>query len=219
MVMDTDSQFGEEGRATTGSMLPSVACFVEALRDLHEHEPDESARWSQAAELLKAVLADPDLKAHAEGWPASPAKLGLEGKHANLLFYEDPDYGFVINGLIKKPAAKTTVHDHGLSWTLYGVVDGAESVLRFRRTDGGEPGDLPKRAEVEATETIHVGAGHVDCIAPWEIHAEYNDEHARATAVIVRSQKSGTFVQNIFYQKDGTVEQYHGPQQISYHLG
>ena len=200
-------------------MLPAVARFIEALRGLHESVPDESARWSRAAELLKAVLADPGLKAHAEGWPASPAKLGLEGKHANLLFYEDPDYGFVINGLIKKPAAKTTVHDHGLSWTLYGVVDGAESVLRFRRTDGGKPGDLPKRAEVEATETIHVGAGHVDCIAPWEIHAEYNGEHARATAVIVRSQKSGTFVQNIFYQKDGSVEQYHGPQQIPFHLG
>ena len=145
-------------------LLPSVEGFIAGLRDLHENEPDEAARWSKAADLLKELLADPELKAHAEGWPTSPAKLGLEGKHANLLFYEDPDYGFVINGLIKKPAAKTTVHDHGLSWTLYGVLDGAESVLRFRRTDGGKPGDLPSRAEVEATETIRVGKGHVDCI-------------------------------------------------------
>ena len=200
-------------------MLPAVTCFIGALRDLHENEPNEATRWSTAADLLKALLADPALQAHAQHWPTSPAKLGLEGKHANLLFYEDPDYGFVINGLIKKPAAKTTVHDHGQSWTLYGVLDGTESVLRFRRTDDGELGDLPNRAEVEANETTQVGAGHVDCIAPWEIHAEYNDDKTPSTAVIVRSQKSGTFIQNIFYQQDSSVEQYHGPAQIPYHLG
>ena len=200
-------------------MLPAVARFIEALRNLHENEPDEAARWNTAADLLKYLLADPALRVHAENWPTSPAKLGLEGKHANLLFYEDPDYGFVINGLIKKPAAKTTVHDHGQSWTLYGVLDGTESVARFRRVDGGKPGDLPTRAQVEATDTNEVSAGHVDCIGPWEIHAEYNDDNARATALIVRSQKSGTFIQNIFYETDGTVEQYHGPEQIPYHLG
>jgi hypothetical protein len=64
-----------------------------------------------------------------------------------------------------------------------------------------------------------VTTGHVDCIGPWEIHAEYNSETDRSIAVIVRSQKSGTFVQNIFYQKDNSVEQYYGPEQIPYHLG
>ncbi len=201
------------------AMLPAVTRFIGELRDLHAGQPDETLRWSKAAELLKVLLADPEVKAHAENWPTSPAKLGLEGKHANLIFYQDPDYGFVINGLIKKRAAKTTVHDHGQSWTLYGVLDGTESVLRFRRKDGAKPGDLPTKAEVEATETTRVGAGHVDCIAPWEIHAEYNDDEATSTAVIVRSQKSGTFIQNIFYQKDNSVEQYHGPEQIPYHFG
>ncbi len=205
--------------SSNDTMLPAVARFIAALRDLHENESDEALRWGAAAELLATLLTDPELQAHGEGWPTSPAKLGLEGKHANLLFYEDPDYGFVINGLIKKPAAKTTVHDHGQSWTLYGVLDGSESVLRYSRTDGGELGDLPKRAEVEATASTQVGKGHVDCIAPWEIHAEHNDDTLPSTAVIVRSQKSGTFIQNIFYQKDGSVEQYHGPAQISYHLG
>lgn len=200
-------------------MLESVERFVATLRGLYEQEPDETARWAAAGEALKGVLRDREVLAHAEQWPTSPAKLGLEGKHANLLFYEDPDYGFVINGLIKRPAAKTTVHDHGKSWTLYGVVDGTETVARFKRVDGGEPGDLPQQAEVEATETIQVGAGHVDCIAPWEIHAEYNANNERAIAIIVRSQRSGTFVQNIFYQDSGSVEQYDGPEQIPYSFG
>ena len=200
------------------SMLPAVEEFVARVRDLHANESDERVRWNRAAEYLQTLLADPALHEHAKTWPISPAKLGLEGKHANLLFYEDPDHGFVINGLIKRAQAKTTIHDHGKSWTLYGVLDGAESVLRFERTDGGSPGDLPKRADVAETETHEVVSGHVDCIGPWEIHAEYNGTE-RTVAVIVRSQRSGTFVQNIYYQPSGEVEQYDGPEQIPHHLG
>ena len=203
---------------TSEPRLPAVERFIGRMRELCANQPDEAARWSAAADALKTLLADPALHEHARSWPISPAKLGLEGKHANLLFYEDPDYGFVINGLIKRPEAKTTVHDHGKSWTLYGVVDGAETVLRFERTDGAQPGDLPTHAPVEQTDSGEVTSGHVDCIAPWEIHAEYNGT-GRTVAVIVRSQKSGTFVQNIFHDHGKTVEQYDGPEQIPYHLG
>lgn len=198
-------------------MLPAVATFIAEMRALCVSTPDLDTRWARAAGLLKSLLADPELKAHSETWPDSPAKLGLEGKHANLLFYEDPDHGFVINGLIKKPTAKTTIHDHGKSWTLYGVIDGGEDVLRFVRTDGGQPGDLPKSATVAETETVAVGPGYVDLIKPWEIHAEYNRPQ-RTVAVIVRSQRSGTYVQNIFYAGTDAVEQYWGPQQIPFAL-
>jgi predicted metal-dependent enzyme (double-stranded beta helix superfamily) len=199
-------------------MLPAVEQFIAKVRDLCETENDEQVRWHAAADALKVLLADDGLHKHAETWPISPAKLGLEGKHANLLFYEDPDYGFVINGLIKRADAKTTVHDHGKSWTLYGVLDGAETVARFERTDGGVPGDLPEQAQVEPTDSLEVTTGHVDCIGPWDIHAEYNGGE-RTVAVIVRSQKSGTFVQNIFYDYGKSVEQYDGPEQIPHHLG
>ena len=49
-------------------MLPAVSRFIAALRGLHASEPDEAARWNKAADQLKALLADPELKAHAEGW-------------------------------------------------------------------------------------------------------------------------------------------------------
>ena len=199
-------------------MLPAVEKFVATVRDMFEQGLREDDIWPQACEPMKEMLRDPDVREHAKTWPTSPAKLGLEGKHANLLFYEDPDYGFVINGLIKKPQAKTTVHDHGKSWTLYGVVEGGENVLRFERTDGGAPGDLPEEAVVEETDKVEVGPGYIDFIRPWEVHAEYNSD-GPTVAVIVRSQKSGTFVQNIFYQKDNSVEQYYGPEQIPFNFG
>ncbi len=200
------------------TMLPAVEKFVSAVRGMFADGLTADEVWPRACDHLKEMLRDPDVREHAKTWPTSPAKLGLEGKHANLLFYEDSDYGFVINGLIKKPDAKTTVHDHGKSWTLYGVVEGGERVLRFERTDGGEPGDLPESAVVEETDVVTVGPGYVDFIKPWEIHAEYNDS-APTVAVIVRSQRCGTYVQNIFYQKDNSVEQYYGPDQIPFRFG
>src|SRR5690606_38090416 len=99
-------------------MIRAAEQFIAALRELHEQGNEPADLWTSATEPFKKLLSDAELKELARRWPTSPAKLGLEGKHANLLFYEDPDYKFVINGLIKAPHAKTTVHDHGKSWTL-----------------------------------------------------------------------------------------------------
>jgi len=199
-------------------MLLSAEMFILKLRKLFSENIDEDKIWSQASVDLQEMLKDPKLLKHSKSWPTSPAKLGLEGKHANLLFYEDPDYGFVINALIKKPSAKTTIHDHGKSWTLYGVVAGGEQVLRFETSKDINPIDLPAEAKVKETSRINVGPGYVDFIKPWEIHAEYNLDEP-TVAVIVRSQRCGTYIQNIYYKKDDSVEQYYGPEQIPFHLG
>ncbi len=199
-------------------MLPAVETFVARVREVMASGLREHALWDSVREHMQVMLRSEQLLAHAGTWPTSPAELGLEGKHANLLFYEDPDYGFVINGLIKAPHAKTTVHDHGKSWTLYGVVQGSESVLRFERTDPGQQGDLPARATVAATSDAKVEPGYIDLIQPWEIHAEFNGPQP-TVAVIVRSQRCGSYVQNIFYRETGQVEQYWGPKQIPFKLG
>ena len=199
-------------------MLPSATIFISKVRELFSKGLDPDDIWSKASIYLKEMLNDPNLLNHSKKWPTSPAKLGLQGKHANLLFYEDPDYGFVINALIKKPSAKTTIHDHGKSWTLYGVVDGGEDVLRFKTTKNINPEDLPSSAQVEQTSKVNVGPGYVDFIKPWEIHAEYN-LNKPTVAIIVRSQRCGTYIQNIYYNKDNSVEQYFGPEQIPFHLG
>ncbi len=204
-------------------MLESVAKLVAEVRALCAAGLPPEQCWTEAAARVRVLLADPALQDHARTWPISPAVLGLQGKHANLLFYEDPDYGFVLNGLIKRAEARTTIHDHGRSHTIYGVVFGAEKVARYRVSDprpldaAPEPG-LLARARVTATEEVDVGAGHVDYIAPWEVHAEFNGT-ATTAALILRSQRSGTFVQNIFHADSGAVEQYHGPRQIPYVLG
>ena len=59
-------------------------------------------------------------------WPVG----GFAGKKVdNLLFYEDPDYKFVINGLNKNPGGRAMIHDHGQAWTVYDVLAGQERVV------------------------------------------------------------------------------------------
>jgi len=196
------------------TMLPAAETFVADLRALFaDTDLGEADRWERARERLAELLTDETLKAHAAQWPDSQTD---DNKPGNLLFYEDPDYGFVINALIKAPNVKTSIHDHGRSWTLYGVLKGGERVVRFNAKDIA-PGETPDKAAIEPAGEIEVGAGYIDFVPPWAVHAEYNGPQ-RTVAVIVRSEKSGGFVQNRFDPVSDAVDQYYGPIQIPYRL-
>jgi predicted metal-dependent enzyme (double-stranded beta helix superfamily) len=193
-------------------MLPAAETFVARVRALFEDGRSEEDIWSTACDYLRELLDDADLKRHAQTWPDS---LSVEGRPGNLLFYEDPDYGFVLNALIKAPGLKTSVHDHGKSWTLYGVLEGAERVARFDRLDDGP--QVPQNAEIREAGSHDVVPGYIDFVPPWKIHQEYNTDQ-RTIGFIVRSQRSGTFVQNRFDPETGAVDQYDGPAQMPYEL-
>ncbi|MEK9645167.1 MAG: hypothetical protein VW547_06440 [Alphaproteobacteria bacterium] len=196
----------------TADLLPAAAEFVEKMRAWHADGRNETELWTNACDALRELLADDDLKRHAESWPDS---LTVEGRPGNLLFYEDPDYGFVLNALIKAPGINSSVHDHGESWTLYGVLEGGEKVTRFDRTDGGPK--IASTASIERSGSHDVTPGYIDFVPPWQIHEERNGDE-RTVGFIVRSKRSGTFIQNRFDPENGTVEQYDGPVQIPYQL-
>ena len=198
--------------SSTADMLPAAAAFVERLRALFDAGQDEAGIWESACIYFRELLEDRDLKRHASTWPKS---LSIEGKPGNLLFYEDPDHGFVLNALIKAPGLKTSVHDHGKSWTLYGVIEGAEKVVRFDRVDAGPK--VPETAQLVETGSHDVSPGYIDFVPPWEIHQEHNTNQ-KTVGLIVRSQRSGTFVQNRFELATGKVSQYDGPVQLPYKL-
>ena len=110
----------------------AVQKFIDATRALFAVESDSAKRWQKMPPLLEELLANPALKEQSKTWP--DCSQGSE-RAENLLFYEDPDYKFVINGLIKAPKTRTQIHDHAHHWTLYGVLDGTETVERYERVD------------------------------------------------------------------------------------
>src|ERR1700742_4188546 len=96
--------------------LEAFDSFVQQLRQVWASIDDVETRMKRAELLLQKLLADPAMIANSKQWPWTPGQ--------NLLLYEDPDHHFVINATVRKPGSKGMVHDHGHSWTLYGLLDG-----------------------------------------------------------------------------------------------
>ena len=190
--------------------------FVASARAVCADESEPEKRWERMKPLLSELLADPDIQAQSVSWPScEQGGLSQGGARAqNLLFYEDPDYGFVVNGLVKAPQTRTNIHDHAHNWTLYGVLDGNEHIERYERLDDGSK---PDYADVRQAENVEVGPGKIDLVHPWQIHAEQSGE-ARTVAIIVRAEKSGGFLQGRYDPATKKYWQGYGPEQIAYEL-
>ena len=189
--------------------LPVFDQFIADLRSIWASDVDDAGRMAKAKPLLERLVMDRELKAHSAAWPST------EGRK-NLLFYVDPDYNFVVNGVVRVPGRTGSIHDHADAWVLYGVLDGTESLERFDRLDDGS---RPGYAEVKLSSVTTGSQGKVDLVAPRAIHAEQGGP-TRSVAVIVRSQKlgEGTVLQHRYDRDTNAVVEQYGPTQIPYEL-
>src|SRR5262249_14500076 len=123
-------RIGSTETAMASARLPVFETFIDELRAIWAAEVDNQSRMEKAKPLLEQFVKDPSLKAHSADWPST------EG-YKNLLLYVDPDYHFVVNGVVRMPGRTGSVHDHADAWVLYGVLDGTESLERYDRVDDG----------------------------------------------------------------------------------
>jgi predicted metal-dependent enzyme (double-stranded beta helix superfamily) len=189
--------------------LPVFDRFIADLRAIWAAETEDQRRMECAKPLLQKLLMDSALKDHSAGWPST------EGRK-NLLLYVDPDYAFVINGVVRVPGRTGSVHDHADAWVLYGVLDGTESLERFERVDDGSKSG---HAEIKLSSVTTGSQGKVDLVAPRAIHAEQGGP-ARSVAIIVRSQKlgEGTVLQHQYDRAANTVIERYGPTQVPFEV-
>jgi len=183
--------------------------FVRKTRELFASEADPDKRWTALSPILAELLADPAVIEASKRWPDC---IPADGRAENLLFYEDPDYGFAINGLTKGDArqgGRTRIHDHAHIYTLYGVLDGHERVERYERIDDRSK---PNYAEIRKTLDVMVGPGEIDLVRPYEIHTEVTVGQ-RTVAVIIRSQKGGSFNQGRYNPETNEYWESLGPRQ------
>ena len=195
--------------ATQTTTQNALERFVSQTRELFAREPDLDKRWTALAPILAELLADPEVLEASKGWPdCVPA----DGRAENLLFYEDPDYGFAINGLVKGQArqgARARIHDHAHIYTLYGVLDGHERIERYERLDDRS---RPNYAEIRKAADLHVGPGEIDLVKPYEVHTEVTVGE-RTVAVIIRSQRGGDFNQGRYNPDTNEYYESLGPRQ------
>ncbi len=192
--------------------LPALGRFIDGMRVLYAEPMDQKDRFEKARPLLQTLLSDEELREKSKSWPSGNDHANRD--YTNLLFYEDPDYGFVVNALVKDPGEQTPIHDHAHTWTLYGVLEGGEKVSRYLRADDGTSDE---RADLSFIGEHDVTPGYIDFVPPYEVHAEHNGD-SRTIGVIVRSEKVGTFMQNWYDADTGEIEKHRGPRQVPYDL-
>jgi predicted metal-dependent enzyme (double-stranded beta helix superfamily) len=201
---------GEMAMATPG--LPAAKRLIDQMRALYAEGLEGAELWARIEQAMRPLLADPALKTHARNWPAT---IEASPTVKNLLFYEDPDYGFAFNATVRQPNLITNVHDHGNVWTLYGLIEGRETMYRYERTDGGPPDSGP--ATLERVGCNEIGPGDIDVVPPGKIHQEHAGP-VRSIAFIVRARRPGTFPQHYYDPETGAVAVTNGPVQIPYDL-
>jgi predicted metal-dependent enzyme (double-stranded beta helix superfamily) len=183
--------------------------FVRKTRELFTAEEDLEQRWTSLEPILAELLADPEVIDASSNWPEC---VPADGRAENLLFYEDPDFGFAVNGLTKggsRGGARPRIHDHAHIYTLYGVLDGHERIERYERLDDRS---RPDYAEIRQTADMLVGPGEIDLVRPYEVHTEVTVGE-RTVAVIIRSQKGGNFNQGRYEPETNRYYESLGPRQ------
>ena len=187
--------------------LPILRTFIADLSAIWASEAHLERRMEKARPLLTELVKSDELKRISRSWPST------EGRK-NLLLHVDEEHGFAINAVVRMPGRTGSVHDHANCWVLYGVLDGTESLERWRRVDDGK---RPGYAEVEMESVTTGSQGKVDLVPPFDIHAEQGGP-TRSAAIIVRSMRlgEGTVLQRQFNPKAKTVIEQFGPTQIPF---
>ena len=187
---------------------PAFEKFIHDLRGVWAELPDMEARMKRGQKLLEGLVQDESLRQASKRWPST------EGRK-NLLFHEDPDYGFAVNGVVRAPGRKGSIHDHAHAWTAYGILDGTESLERFRRVDDGSKEGY---AELELESVTEGAPGKVDLVPPFDVHAEQGGP-TRSVAIILRSERvAGKVLQGSYNRENNTVRRIDGPTNIPYEI-
>jgi len=192
---------------TTTKRLPAFEKFIQDVRTAWAALPDTEKRMKRVKVLLEGLVNDSTMKEHSKRWPST------EG-HKNLLLYEDPDYQFVVNAVVRTPGRDGRIHDHAHAWTAYGVLEGTERLERYRRIDEGKKEGY---ALIEL-ESLTEGYGKVDLVPPFAIHSEKGGP-ARSVGVIVRSERLvGRTLQGRYDGKTDKYNQSEGPTQVPFEV-
>ncbi len=193
---------------TVSKPLPAFEKFIRDLRAAWAELSDMEARMRRGQKLLEDLVKDESLRQASKSWPST------EGRK-NLLFHEDPEYGFAVNGVVRMPGRKGSVHDHAHAWTAYGILDGTESLERFRRVDDGSKEGY---AQLQLESVTEGTPGKVDLVPPFDIHAEQGGP-TRSVAVILRSERvAGKVLQGSYDRENNTVRRIEGPTNIPYEV-
>lgn len=186
---------------------PSLGAFVaEADRALRS-AAELDAKLERIAGALGRLLQDREL---LSGELALPRRTVWE----SYLLFEHPELRYVVTALIHPPGWLGPPHEHGPTWTVYGVFEGEEVIRRYERVDEGAREGY---AELRETRSLAARPGTVDWIHPGEIHSEDNPGETSTVSIVVRSENLGSVLQRLFDLHKRTVKPIYGRPAVPLH--
>jgi len=122
---------------------------VQALTRLADGQASEAVFLTKGKEILAQLISQDD-------WLEEDFRKTHPEYYQQYLLYCDPYERFSLQSFVWGPGQSTPVHDHTV-WGLVGVLQGAESCMRYRQTVGGLVSEGP---------AVILERGSVDAVSP-----------------------------------------------------
>ncbi len=122
---------------------------VRALTRLADGQASEAVFLTKGKEILAQLISQDD-------WLEEDFRKPHPEYYQQYLLYCDPYERFSLQSFVWGPGQSTPVHDHTV-WGLVGVLQGAESCMRYRQTVGGLVSEGP---------AVILERGSVDAVSP-----------------------------------------------------
>ncbi|MSQ09807.1 MAG: hypothetical protein EXR52_02205 [Dehalococcoidia bacterium] len=118
------------------------------------------------------------------------------------LLHQHAGLGFIVTLAAKAAGGASTPHHHGDAWSLYGILDGEETVHRYTRLDDGR---TPERADVRREADHVLRPGDVEVEDAFAIHSE-STASPSTIALIVRGRDLSQVTHEYFDLATGAVK-------------
>ena len=122
---------------------------VRALTRLADGQASEAVFLTKGKEILAQLISQ-------DNWLEEDFRKPHPEYYQQYLLYCDPYERFSLQSFVWGPGQSTPVHDHTV-WGLVGVLQGAESCMRYRQTVGGLVSEGP---------AVILERGSVDAVSP-----------------------------------------------------
>ncbi len=143
----------------------TMEAFVADVRQIFASTKDPRMQAQEVARHMQTLLKTP-------GWLEKQIDLPAEGGFGRYDLHQDeefghPEEGFLLMCGVQRPGQDNLPHDHGNTWVVYGIYQGAIEQTKWRwsypETDRTSP-------EIKHLESWVQGAGDIAFFLPGEIH-------------------------------------------------
>ena len=184
----------------TQTAVYTMEAFITDVKQVFASSKDPLVQAQKASDYLKELLAVP-------GWLEEKLDLPEEGGFGRYDLYLDEDAGHPGNGWylmcsVQKPEQDNLPHDHGATWVVYGVYQGAIEQTKWRWFYPGEGVDSPR---IKETGSFVQQDGTVAFFLPGEIHMTKNVAGSRSLVVRLESQKLDRVIRYQYNPEDNSV--------------